>query len=167
MKITNEMAEAAAKVVRRASLETTADPGDFWSDCHEGEQERWRDSARAVLEAALAVAPEPVKVLYRSSEIREAVNALDQLNAEGRVDDFTYDEMRSAIESIHDCESATAVPHNEHIDHSELIAEARKIADMYDHIVAGPAPDIIEREAGRNLQHQVRRLADALEGATK
>ena len=49
---TEAQVEAAAKIIRRASLETTADPGDFWSDCYEGEREAWRNAARAALVAA-------------------------------------------------------------------------------------------------------------------
>ena len=54
---TEAQVEAAAKIIRRASLETTADPGDFWSDCYEGEREAWRNAARAALTAA-GVAPQ-------------------------------------------------------------------------------------------------------------
>ncbi|MGK0740455.1 hypothetical protein ACSHWG_01000 [Leucobacter sp. Z1108] len=55
---TGEQVEAAAKIIRRASLETTADPGDFWSDCYESERERWRNAARAALVAAQGAAPQ-------------------------------------------------------------------------------------------------------------
>lgn len=55
---TEAQVEAAAKIIRRASLKTTADPGDFWSDCYEAEREVWRAGARAALVAAAGVAPQ-------------------------------------------------------------------------------------------------------------
>ena len=71
---TEAQVEAAAKIIRRASLETTADPGDFWSDCYEGEQEAWRNAARAALEAAAraaqGAAPQAAKDIHEPSHDR-------------------------------------------------------------------------------------------------
>lgn len=64
---TEAQIEAAAKIIRRASLETTANPGDFWSDCYEGEQEAWRNAARAALVAAQGAAP-PVNSFDTTAE---------------------------------------------------------------------------------------------------
>lgn len=84
--------EAAAKIIRRASLETTADPGDFWSDCYEGEREAWRNAARAALVAAAGAAPQaectetpggrPCEASKPGHKLHYANGAIDKARAE-------------------------------------------------------------------------------------
>ncbi|MGI6878812.1 hypothetical protein [Microbacterium sp. gxy059] len=90
----------------------------------------WRAALEAALEAALGPVEEP---LSQHPAIDGAIEALDFVA--DRMDDFAYDEIRSAIESIPDCESATAMPHEEHEPEWEyavrwFATEGRPITDI-------------------------------------
>lgn len=77
MKITDEMIEAGAKVTRRfAKSVQESDPEGAWSDCYGSERQQWRNVAEVALEAALAVAPEPVD---HSELIAEADKAYEDV----------------------------------------------------------------------------------------
>lgn len=68
---TETQIEAAAKIIRRESATIMSDPGDFWSDCYESEQDEWRSVARAALVAAQGAAPQTEALPETGNEIRD------------------------------------------------------------------------------------------------
>ena len=83
--------------------------------CGVGQTEHSLSATECVWEPSLAApaSAEPER-LAQTPKIRAIVDLIDSLAQDGRMDNHAWEEIRAEVEDIPECESYTAIPHDEH-----------------------------------------------------
>lgn len=108
--------------------------------------------------------PEPsAERLMQAPAIQAAREVLDHVS--DRMDEHAYSEISSALDDIPDCESATAMPHDEHREPQGEPSDAQVEAALIAHLGYDPAPAGFPFKDGE--KDQMRAALRAAEGAKR